>query len=353
MADSPSQSDNPLEPGGAIASQQEIAAAPALQNAAVGDSITTHDTLQTSGAQTPWFQTIGIAGLENVSSEDDARERLRNLERAAQVGAQAYQQSQYYAQELQRLQSQLQSQQPAPAQKQPEQPKKPWDPVAFDDSWHDWIDPTTKTWRENTPYNVIAGYQKYARAQQEFINRMYTKPEETLAPYIEDRAKGLVTPLEEKIAALESALSEQRRQQEIATLLAPYRSQFYSLDQAGQVQRDQFGNAVLTPQGQSFNNYAVVAQQIGLTDPRHVAVLAMLAAQNEQLRQSQQAPAQPAATPRQQHDAAIYPNGKANGANRIANRGNTINASAGNPVKQNENVSFETAVAERLRALRG
>jgi hypothetical protein len=336
----------------ALASQVETANAPALQEAPGADSITTEQIQQTPE---PWYHRLGVKDAEN---EDAALERLQR-ERAA--GYQAYQQYQYEAQQRQQLQAQLaaiqqaqQSQQPAVQAKPAEQPKKPWEPVPFDETWLSWIDPATKQFRENTPYQVVIDYQKYARAQQDFINKMFTKPDEVLAPYIAEHAKGLVTPLQEKLDALTAQLEHQRQQQEIQSLLNPYRDQLFVVDQHGQVQRDQFGNPVMTPAGQNFGQYTAVAQQMGLTDPRHQAAFALLAAKVAQLEAQQQQPAaQPTPqTQRAQADAAIYQNGKANGTTRIGNRGNTINASTKpeSPL-QNEHTSLEDLLRNDYRKL--
>lgn len=348
----------PPELADAVSSQSQIASAPAVQDANVVDSTTTEGFQQATPE--PWHTRVGITGFEGVENEDAALERVRRI---AAAGGQAYQQAQYYAQQNQTLQNQLQAfqaaqlqAQQAQAQPKPAAPKKPWDAVPYDDSYLEWIDPATKTWRENTPHNVVINAQKFARAQQEFINKMYTQPDELLAPYIAEQAKGLFTPLQEKLDALQARLDGQAQQQQIASVLMPYRDQLYAVDATGAVQKDQWGNPLLTSMGQSFNQFAAAAEQHGITDPNQRALFALLASQNAEMRaRLSQAPAQPAApqqTARQQHDQAIYANGTnpPNGVNRLANRGNTLNASQGvNAPLQNQHVSAEDLFRSTFR----
>lgn len=319
--------------------------------------------IETQPAAQPWYSQVGFEG---VADENAAIEQVRNLR---QGYGQTYQQAQYYAHQAQQLQSQLealrqaQQAQPQPAQpqaaKEPEQPKVPWTPQQLDESYLDWIDPATQTWRENTPHAVVIGYQKQQRALREFQAKLYQNPHELLNPLIEERAKSLVSPLQEELQAIKSQMEQQQYQQQVSALLGPYKNQFFAVDQSGQVQRDQFGNPVLTQDGQLFNHYTTVVQQMGITDPRMQAAFAALALERDQLKagaaqQVAAQPAQPMQTTRQQQDQAIYANGKANGVNRIANRGNTVNAAA--PVaapKQNEHTSLEDELRQSYRQLVG
>lgn len=338
------------------------------------ESTTTSDSLQAPIAEAApsWREQLGIPGLESL---DDAAaiERVKQIHQAGSQAYQQYQYEQYRAQQLQQQYAQAQAQLQAIQQAQqtaqqqvaakPEPPKVPWEPVQVDESYLDWIDPTTGTWRENTPHQVVIGYQKQKRALQEFQNKLYTKPHELLAPLIEERAKALVSPLEEKFAAIQAQMQEQEQRQQIAGLLGPLKDQFYALDQFGQPQRDQFGNPVLTQTGQTFNAYTGAIQQMGIQDPRIVAAVGALATERDALKaqlaslqsgQPAAAPA-PAPAPRQQHDAAIYQNGKpANGVNRIASHANTITASASpNAPRQNEHTSLEDELRQSFRQLVG
>jgi hypothetical protein len=248
----------------------------------------------------------------------------------------------------------------------PEPPKVPWEPVQVDESYLDWIDPTTGTWRENTPHQVVIGYQKQKRALQEFQNKLYTKPHELLAPLIEERAKALVSPLEEKFAAIQAQLQQQERQQRLRSVIQPFEKHFYSFDQNGQPQRDFNGNPVLTPTGQAFNSYTEIAGAMAQKDPESLVIASgalatqrdEVAAENAALKAELAAlkgGQSPAVAPRQQHDTAIYQNSKpANGVNRIASHANTITASASpNAPRQNEHTSLEDELRQSFRQLVG
>lgn len=357
----------------AVAAQSQVAIAPAVQEQTVVESTTTSDSLQTPVAQPApsWREQVGIPGLESL---DDAAaiERVRQIHQAGSQAYQQYQYEQYRAQQLQQQYAQVQAQLQAIQQAQqtaqqqvaakPEPPKVPWEPVQLDDSYQDYLDPTSSTgWREGTPIQVVASYQKQLKALRDFQTKLYTKPHELLFPLIEERAKALVTPLEEKFAAIQAQMQEQEQRQQIAGLLGPLKDQFYALDQYGQPQRDQFGNPVLTQTGQAFNAYTGVIQQMGIQNPTVVAAVGALATERDALKaevaalKSGQHAAAPAPAARQQHDAAIYQNGKpANGVNRIASHANTIAASANpNAPRQNEHTSLEDELRQSFRQLVG
>jgi hypothetical protein len=344
----------------AIASQAEVATAPALQ-----DAVTTDSTVNDVSLQTPvtpsWRERLGFNELD-----DDAA--IAQIEKIKQYGGQAYQQAQYlhnqnlqYQQELQQLrQAQQAAVQPAQP-KAPEQPKLPWEPVPFDEEWSSWIDPQTRTWRENTPHQVVIGFQKHAKAMQDFNARLYSKPNEVLTPLIEQHAQSLVSPLQQKLEALEARYQEQEQQQQIASLLAPYTKQFYAHDASGQVARDQYGNPVLTQIGQDFNAATAIAHQMGFTDPKLASVLGSVVAERNELQRrlaaletGQAAPAQaaPQPTARQAQDSALLQNANrnGNGVNRMGNRGGTLNASApATAPVQNESTSMEDVLRQSLR----
>lgn len=339
----------------AVEAQSQIVTPPQGE-ATIVDASTPIETPQESQ---PWYSQV----FEGVPDESAAIERVKQL---SQGYGQTYQQAQYYAQQAQQLQTQLEAlrqaqqaqqvQQQPQAAKEPEQPKVPWTPQQLDESYLDWIDPATQTWRENTPHAVVIGYQKQQRALREFQAKLYQNPHELLNPLIEERAKSLVSPLQEELQAIKSQMEQQQYRQQVSELLGPYKNQFYAVDQSGQVQRDQFGNPVLTQEGQAFNRYTTIVQEMGITDPRQVAAFAALALERDKLKAgaAQQVVAQPMQTTRQQQDQAIYQNGKANGVNRIGNRGNTINAAA--PVtapKQNEHTSLEDELRQSYRQLVG
>lgn len=348
----------------AVAAQSQIAIAPDVQEQAVVESTTTTDSLQTPVTPS-WREQLGLPGLAEL---DDAA-AIERVKQITQAGSQAYQEYQYELRQRQQiqnqnaqLQAQLQAIQQAQQASQPQvaakpEVKLPWEPVQIDEGYLDWIDPATGQWRENTPHQVVIGYQKQQRALKEFQAKLYTKPHEVIGPMIEERAKALVTPLEEKFAALEQQYAAQQQQAQTAAMLAPFKSQFYAIDQYGQVQLDQFGRPVLTEAGQNFNRYTEIAHQMGFTDPQVAAAMGALATERDMLKaQLAQQPVQAAAaavTPRQVQDQAIYANGK-NGANRIANRGQTI-AAAANPAApaQNEHTSLEDELRQSYRQLVG
>ncbi len=347
--------DDNTDVSAAVTAQTEIASAPQVQDQSVVDSTATTDSMQTAVAPS-WYESLGqeYAGLD----EQTALERVRNQ---ISFGANAYQQAQHYHNQAAQLQQQLQAiqqaqlagaQQVQAQPKAPEPPKLPWEAVEFDPEWATHIDKATGQWHPNTPVSVVEGYARYQKSQRAMMNALLKDPKGTLQPIFEQYAQAQVSPLQKKLEEIETRLATQNQQSEIASLMAPYRSQLYATDANGQVQRDQYGNPIVTPDGQNFDQFTRVIQGMGVTDPRVVAAFGLLAMENAKYRNQQAAQPQQAAT-RQTHEQAIYQNGngKANGVNRLANRGQTLNAAqpVGAP-SQNGSISFEEAARNSLRA---
>lgn len=336
----------------ALASEAHVAIAPDVQDVTVADSTTAPDSLQTPAAPS-WMEQLGI----QAADENEALERVRQ---SITAGQQYYQQAQYLARQQQELQAKLnafeaakQIAQPQQAPAQPEKPKVPWDVPKYDATWDEWIDPATGGWIDVTPPQVKHAHRRYLLAHREALNKIITSPGEALAPVIEERARELMAPMQQRFEALESQLAQKSQQQELQSFLAPYTGQLFVTDQAtGQVQRDQYGNPIQTAMGQSFNQYANAVRQFGVTDDKQVALMALMAAQLAQQQQAQAAQqAAPAAPTRQQQDQAIYKKNGTNGATRQPNRGNTINASQGvDAPLQNDRFSAEDLFRQGLRA---
>lgn len=334
----------------ALASQEQVAIAPDVQDVTVADSINPPEELQTPPTQS-WMEKLGI----QATDEDEALDRLRQNMTA---GQQYYQQAQYLARQQQELQAKLNAfeaakqvaQQPqAPAQ--PEKPKVPWDVPKYDATWDEWIDPATGGWIDVTPPQVKHAHRRYLLAQREALNKIITSPGEALAPVIEERARELMAPMQQRFEALEAQLANQAQQQKLQSFLAPYTSQLFVVDaNTGEVQRDQYGNPMQTPMGQHFNQTAAGLRQAGFTNDEQIAMTALAAAENFRFRTQPAAQPVQAAPTRQQQDAAIYKKNGTNGATRQPNRGNTINASQGvDAPLQNNRFSAEDLFRQGLR----
>jgi hypothetical protein len=308
--------------------------------------------------QKSWRDHLAASGF-NIPQDADDEAAARLIAQNFQQTYQQAQQAQWYRQQaltLQQQQAQWQAQQQAAQQPQappqPEKPKKPeWNPdwakLVRRDPETNQLVPVNPHIRPDIPEKVEA-YLQWKQQQQE--KWLEVDPEEFQAKAIAEAKAQAAEELNQRLAQHEQPW---RQQQNVATaqqILTQQKDVLFQLDPTGNPLTDGYGNPVLSPLGQEFQQIVMGLNQLGIADPQQKAYMANAilhynAHLNGQQVQAQQAATQQAPPSPQQaylNKAKAAITGRPRGtqvANSLANS---------NPPPQNPSLDFKQMLERKF-----
>lgn len=204
-------------------------------------------------------------------SEDEVYEAVKQTIAYRDQERQALEVSRQQIAQYQAYLSQLQQAQLPTPQPQPEAPKPSWwNPPAYNEEqsrrWLTKNDQGETVWKDGTPAEIRKQAEDYLDYQENFRRKLFTNPEEALAPMLETRDQKLYQK------AKQDALQEfQAKQTEhlVQEELKKYAPHFVERDALGQEVRDPYtGSVKLNAVGQAFQNYDNFLLQHNITDPK-------------------------------------------------------------------------------------
>lgn len=260
-------------------------------------------------AASRYLQRVKELGFENVSSEDEAIDRLidsyQRTQQHFQQVQQAYQQAQPYVQYgqqyLQQLQNpafqQFQNQSQQPAAEQQQDPREWWNPPQYDPMMVDKyreivIDPATGArsleWKANTPAEVRASVEAHQAYRERWAEELVNNPQRALQPFKEE----VLNDMRQELQYMFGSTEQQREVNNFAQRIKEENADwmFEQDPRTGRVALDPVsGQPVWSQQGQMAAHYIEEAESIGISDPYKQWNYAILNLQNLYAQQMQYA----------------------------------------------------------------
>lgn len=203
-------------------------------------------------------------------SDDEAVEAVRKTLEIREQERQALEVSRQQIAQYQAYLSQLQQAQLPTPQPQAEVKQSWWNPPAYNEEqakrWLTKNDQGEVVWKDNTPAEIRKQAEDYLDYQENFRRKLFTNPEEALAPMLETRDQKLYQKAKQDALQEFQATQTERMVQEELKKYAPH---FVERDALGQEVRDPYtGSVKLNSVGQAFQNYDNFLLQHNITDPK-------------------------------------------------------------------------------------
>lgn len=303
-------------PVDAAVDQGEVASAEVADGGDVQASATSPGD---ASAASRYLQRVKELGFENVSSEEEAIDRLidsyQRTQQHFQQVQQAYQQAQPYVQYgqqyLQQLQNpafqQFQNQSQQPAAEQQYDPREWWNPPQYDPMMVDKyreivVDPATGArsleWKSNTPAEVRASVEAHQAYREKWAEELVNNPQRALQPFKEE----VLNDMRQELQYMFGSTEQQREVNNFAQRIKEENADwmFEQDPRTGRVALDPVsGQPIWSQQGQWAAHYIEEAESIGISDPYKQWNYAILNLQNlhaQQMQYAQPQAAPPAAT---------------------------------------------------------
>lgn len=270
---------------------------------------------------------LGITGASQFAKDEEfAKALAAEWRREAQV-------AQERERELTYLRAQWQTQQQPKAETpKPDEKPKAWNPPEYDPRWDKLITEDAEGNRKVRPGSdpsILAKYDAYHDYRRAFVDRLTSNPDETLAPFIEQRAQTLVDKV------LNERLTERENKQHAQQFIEANRNWLF--DQQGQP----------THANRRFQAHLAAAEKdYGITDYQRQIAFAHSQTELEFMRE-QQRQASSKDVGEQQKKAALEK------GNRKPNRsGSTVGSAPGHTgAPQNTNGSLRDMLTRDLVAV--